>query len=266
MTTAQSAAEQPKRTFMVAERWPLEMRAVSKTPGEPLWWADWLARSPKEASQHIAASYGAYRSLLDVYSPDDIQTASESFGGVGAQGVIIQNLFHPYWHIVQDYSADSALHLQNLFARSPGVLARQADSYVDEPFTPVDLVGLDFGDLTCWRTREGEKHRGLLDRVFQSGPKAVVLTDIAGPRLHLQRDRYETLLGVGSCRSQEAYLTAFLGRLEVLYDYRLVAGFYHRWSAVMALVPVAALEAASLPSTMRGLFPTPDRPCGLLEI
>lgn len=215
------------RYVTVCDRWEIELPDQAANP----WFLDWYLRSPHEVHKHLWAGWAAYQSIADL----EIGSATEYFGGIGAQSRMIQELWSPERHYVFDYNHDAAAHLRATLP--PPVAAWQADSYDPATFRSAELVGLDFGDLTVWRTREGEKHRELLDRVFASEPKAVMLTDIAGPRLHLQRQRYETLLGTGSCASYEGYLQGLLDRLEALYGYTCSGGAWHRWSAVMALTP-----------------------------
>lgn len=223
-------------------------------PGTDEWFQDWVLRSPKQAGHHLTAGWHAYASLLDIYSPADIFSATEFFGGLGVQALVIQDLFKPVDHVVLEYAREGVDHMRRVL---PGhVDVRQRDSYRPESFVAADLYGVDFGDLTCWKTREGEQHRVLLDRIFATDPKAVVFTDIACRYLHLHRERYESLLGPGTCASYPQYLQALLARLQALYGYRLHRGYWDRWSTVMALVP-DYVEGRPL------LFETPDQPVGL---
>lgn len=218
------------------------------------WFLDWVLRAPKDAGIHLTAGLKCYQALAD-YIEIDEPTAVEYFGGMGAQSLMIQELFGPVdGHTVYDYSQEAVDHIK---AQVDGVVAVQADSYDPVNYVPADIVGLDFGDLTAWKTRDGEKHRQLLDRVFAGKPHGVVLTDVACRYLHLHRERYETLLGAGTCHSYPAYLDALAHRLEELYGYRMIAGYWHRWSTVMTLVPVGSW-------TRHGSFrPTPSSPVGL---
>lgn len=226
----------------ICERWTMEVGE----PGEK-WFLDYVLRSPRDAGIHLTAGWHAYASILGL----EIFTACEFFGGMGAQSLMIQKMFAPGQHFVMDYSHEAVAHIER---HVPVVDVKQGDSYAGDWIPQSDLVGLDFGDLTVWKTREGEKHRALLDRVFAGQPQAVVLTDVACRYLHLHRERYETILGAGTCASYEKYLYALADRLEDLYGYVMVGGFYHRWSTVMALVPEGK----------RALFvPTPESPVGL---
>lgn len=204
---------------------------LPKAPSDQPWFFDWYRKSPQEVIKHLQAGWIAYQSIREI----EINSATEYFGGIGAQSMMIRKLWNPPRHYVFDFNPQAAEHLRNLLP--PPVAAWKANSYDIATFRRAELVGLDFGDLTCWKTREGEPHRGLLDRVFASQPKAVVLTDIAGPRLHLHRERYETLLGKGTCTTYESYLRAFLERLNALYGYSPAGGAWHRWSAVVAMTP-----------------------------
>lgn len=245
----------------VLERWAMKVQRPD--PDGTMWFLDWVLRSPKEAGKHLTAGWHAYSSLLEVLRPTDVAFVREYFGGMGVQSLVIRKLFGQANHTVMDYSWDAVRHLEDILPPYQGFDVRQADAYdprSDPDYSGCedpDIVGLDFGDLTVWRTREGERHRKLLDRVFTLEPKAVVLTDIACRYLHLHRERYETLLGSGTCESYPSYLEALLGRLDALYGYRLVRGYYDRWSAVMALAPY---EAGPVPNQ---LLPTPDSPVGI---
>lgn len=232
----------------ICERWTM----YTPPPTEE-WFLDYVVRSPRDAGIHLTAGWHAYQAVANLGIKAG--SALEYFGGMGAQSLMIQELWSPQPHIVYDFSAEAVAHIaENVDGYTD---ARQADSYDPGNYRAADLVGLDFGDLTVWKTREGEQHRDLLDRVFlMEHPRAVVLTDVACRYLHLHRERYETLLGPGTCGSYPSYLEALATRLEDLYGYVMVGGFYHRWSTVMALVPPEAGERVPF-------VPTPEEPLGL---
>lgn len=226
--------------------------------GHEKWWLDWAVDSPAGASKHLTASWLALNAVLNVYDKSEIKTAYEAFGGVGAQALMINDLFDPMHHI-GEWSDDAVAHLKGLFKDVPSTAAFKQDAY-EAGYAGYDLVAFDCGDLTAWRTREGEKVHTTLDRLFSAQPKAVVITDIACRYLHLQRERYETLLGEGTCESYPSYLSAFLERIRTLWGYRLVTGYYDRWSAVMTLVPEDAYSLGGI------LHPTPNTPVGLVVL
>lgn len=223
-------------------------------PGRDSWFLDYVLRSPKQAGKHLTAGWLAMNSLKEVYrKEDDITSCFETFGGMGAQALMAERLFNLKSHIVREFSMEAVDHLERVLPKT--VHVGRADAYRHETVR-ADLVILDFGDLTVWGTRDGENKRLLLDQVFAKEPKAVVLTDIACRYLHLHRERYETLLGPGTCDSYESYLEALAGRLWDLYGYRLHVGFMDRWSTVMSLVP-SNIDSADL------FVDTPDSPVGL---
>lgn len=235
----------------ICERWTQYVQQPTEK-----WFLDYVVRAPRDAGVHLTAGLAAYQRVANVYAEKGLErfgSAVEYFGGMGAQSLMIRELFRPKSHLVYDFSHEAVQHIKT---QVEGVDAQQADSYDPDNFYAADLVGLDFGDLTVWKTREGEKHRELLDRVFAGRPNAVVLTDVACRYLHLHRERYESLLGAGTCASYETYLEALSDRLEALYGYVMVGGFYHRWSTVMALVPSGL-------APRRHFVPTPESPVGL---
>lgn len=230
---------------------------ATRHEGHEKWWLDWAVDSPAGASKHLTSSWLAMKALAEVYDKEEIGFVYESFGGVGAQGMMIEDLFAPDVHNIGEWSDDAVDHLRKTFRDSKTVRVYKQDAYdVLLPYEGYDLVAFDCGDLTAWKTRPGEKHRQALDKVFSAKPKAVLLTDIACRYLHLHRERYETMLGKGTCVDYPSYLVAFLARIRALWGYRPVAVYYDRWSAVTALVPDGGDYEFPL-------NPTPDSPIGL---
>jgi hypothetical protein len=228
----------------ILERWTMSVEEPKQE-----WFLNWALRSPRGASAHLTAGWHAYRALAGLHP--NVHTAMEYFGGLGAQSLMIEELWAPRYHGVYDTSTEAVRHIA---AHVPGVFVMEADSYNPVHYDEADIVGLDFGDLTAWKTREGTQHRALLDRVFAGEPKGVVLTDVAARYLHLHRRKYESLLGEGTCVNYPAYLGALAHRLEELYGYWMVGGFYHRWSTVMAFSRTGQPAA---------FVPTPAAPIGL---
>lgn len=234
----------------IVERFAMRLEEPAEVHEE--WFLDWVLRSPKNAGHHLTAGWLGLQALKEQVPRMD--SCVEYFGGMGAQALMVQELWDPATHLVRDYSAEAVAHLKTVH---PDVTAEVGDAYSNDRVIPnYDLVMLDFGDLTAWKTRDDEAHRDLLDEVFHSGPKAVVFTDIACRYLHLHRERYETLLGEGTCASYETYLEALLRRFQRLYGYTLLTGHWDRWSAVMVLVP----QGSAPWGTMK---PTPPSPVGL---
>lgn len=234
----------------ICERWTFP---VQEEAGG--WFLEWARRKPAEVSQHLTAGLCAYLSLQMVYGPGEIRTAREYFGGLGAQALMIQEQFQPRDHVVLDISSDAARHLRQMLMEKP-VWVSQADAYNPLNHAAADLVSLDYGDLTAWRLRHGEPQRRLLDKVMGMKPKAVVLTDVAGPRLHLHRERYASV--IGSFDTYEEYLYRLSGWVHEVYGYQLLRGYRHRWSAVLSFVP------GRTPGRTPGMVLTvPDRPVGL---
>lgn len=237
----------------VVERFTLTVDAPP--PGRDSWFLDYVLRAPQSAGRHLTAGWLALNRVKEMYP--EIDSADEWFGGMGAQALMVEDLFQiqPGCHYVGEYNEDAVHHLRRMLPDTVDV--RWRDAYADGvPVFPADLHVLDFGDLTAWKTRPGEKHYALMDRVFRAGPQAVVLTDVACRYLHLHRERYETLLGAGTCGTYEYYLYALLQRLEDLWGYSLADGWMDRWSTVMVLVPQGE-------NILGILQPTPDAPVGL---
>lgn len=240
----------------IVEKFVMEIEEPEEDHDE--WFLDWVLRSPKNAGRHLTAGWLGLQELAEMGC--QIETCNEYFGGMGAQALMADRLFPLKNHWVGEFSKDAVAHLKRVLPY--GHLRCDTDAFWrdaydrTEPTPAMDLQILDFGDLTAWKTRDDEPHRKLLDAVFATEPKAVLLTDIACRYLHLHRERYETLLGAGTCGSYEDYLIALQRRLQLLYGYVPAITHYDRWSAVMALVPQGV-------SSWGPLVPTPESPVGL---
>jgi hypothetical protein len=210
----------------IFDRWRLEFPEGS----EEGWFLEYVLRSPKGASNHLNAGRLCYEALAD--TGIEINSAFEVFGGIGGNSLIVEDLWSPLVHIVNEYDLQAVDALVNNLGDDMTV--SYADAYRSDFDPTADLVTLDFGDLTAWKTREGQSHRALLDKTFSAGPKAVLVTDIASRYLHLHRSRYESLLGEGTCDTYPHYIEALASRIQKLYDYNLWVGYIDNWSTVMA--------------------------------
>lgn len=215
-------------TLSVVGKWELELPAV--TPGDP-WFVDWATKAPARVEEHFQSCYDALYSLRDL----PVGSVREYFAGLGGQSLMIQSLFpHLYRHTATELSPAAVAHLQSIFPEEM-VEIYEADAYNTTTASRCDLAVFDCGKVTVFQATRGVV-KAALDRIFDLAPMGVVLTDIAGPRLHLNRRSYAPILGDEACDSYEAYLTAFASFLENEYGYRLHTCSYTRWSGVMSLV------------------------------
>lgn len=234
-------------TVVVCERWTMPVGQQDETSQ---WFLDWVLRRPNESSTHVTAGFHAYAALPEVYpGPQPFATATEYFGGLGCQALMIQSMFAPPQHVVVERHPLAAFHLRSLLRERPGVEVVEGDAFAVNH--PADLVGLDFGNLTALKAQR--EFKPLLDQVFAAQPKAVVLTDIAGQRLHLLRERYQDLLA-HDCSTYPEYLHGLVGYFLGAYDYQAVSCFHHRWSAVMTLVPARLVRERGIEPRI-GLVP-----------
>lgn len=228
----------------ILDSWNMEL----PEPGAQPWFLDWVLRSPSQAGQHLHCLYRSMYALQD--HADRIGTVREYFGGIGAQALMIEDMFEPYRHVVNEYSLDAVEHLTSL-----GLDVQHSDAYNLEASGIADLACLDFGDLTAWKAQEDKPHGQLLSLVFAYQPKAVLVTDIAARYLHLQKKHYEPILGEGTCDTYEDYLHAFSRHLESRYGYTMVETHFTRWSAVMAFVPEGKVPHGQVYRLPSGLGP-----------
>jgi hypothetical protein len=208
------------------DRWTLEFPEGV----DDHWFLEYVLRSPRQAGIHLTAGKLCYE-RLDLEDLD-INSAFEVFGGIGGQSLVVEDLWHPMVHIVNEYDINAVESLHDNLGDDMTIM--YGDAYRSEFDPTADLISLDFGDLTAWKLREGLPHRVLLDKAFSASPKAVLVTDIASRYLHLHRQRYESLLGQGTCGSYSDYLQALRRMIEGLYGYKMLIGYMHGWSTVMA--------------------------------
>lgn len=238
---------------VVCERWPLTIQA---TEGADPWFADWVLGQPQQKSLSMTGGWHSYQAVKALYGADKINVVYETFGGVGAQSLMIEHFFRPDIHIVGEYTQIAVDHLKKNLPKV--VEVRLADAFKTPFPRRTDLMALDFGDLTVWKTREGQRHRDLIDRAFATEPKALLMTDVANQRMHLHRQRYESLLGDGATADYPTYVMALASYFRELYGYTLLSGFYHRTAS--------KLTFAKHPENRHYIdkpTPTPDTPVGL---
>lgn len=212
----------------ICEKWDMATPVAAHNE----WFGDWLNRKPHEVSRHITMGWHALQELRVL---EDVASVHESFGGIGAQALMAEELWPTAQHTVNDFSLSAVKYMvQNLRMRE-GLEIRNVSSYDPKRFVRADVQIADVGDLTATRMNL-PPYRAWLDHTFGSGAKAVVLTDIAGRLLHLHRETYSRVLGQ-PVETYEQYLGA-LGRMVLhRYGYAPTKTFYHRWSAITVFLP-----------------------------
>lgn len=213
---------------VICERWRMPLGGTDGSA----WFLDWVRRKPRESSTHVTAGYAAYASLAKADGAGAYAKVVEYFGGMGCQSMIIQDRFHPVEHVIYEQHEMAVEHLRFALRGVPGVSVRHGDALQNRE--PADLFAMDFGDLTAHKANT--VYRPTLEWVFSQKPRAVVITDIAGPKLPLHRARYGQIIG-GTPRSYPEYLQGLTGWFEREFGCGLYACFYHPWSAVMAFIP-----------------------------
>lgn len=157
----------------------------------------------------------------------------ELFGGLGCSSVLLREYCQPYEHLVIERDPHLATHI-----RGQGFAVRWGDVYenLEVVKEPRDLVDADFGDFTIHHWRTNLIVQEIWEQLFSSGHRKVVTTDIAGPHLHLHRERYEGLLLL-PCDTYEHYVTALSAFMYDLYGYSVARAEYHHGSCSMLWLP-----------------------------
>lgn len=236
------------RTALICEQWRVPVASEGHS-GLP-WFLDWAERRPREVSDHTACGYWAYSALAN--NMLEFESASEYFGGLGFQSSIIRGLFPLVQHDIADISSKSCAHLISLFGNERVVKVHCVDT-TKHIMPDAELVTFDCGDFTALTLT---RHNGeILSRILERKPKALVITDIAGPRLHLQKERYSKILSV-NCDKYTSYLHGLAEYIRQTLGYDALAIYYTRWSAVMALLPREQVSSTADPQYV------PESPVG----
>jgi hypothetical protein len=212
--------------MIVCEKWKLPELPQTENGA---WFADWAARRPWDVSAHLTAGYHALHSLWNLQAHP--RMVWEPFGGIGAQALMVEELWPRSTHFVNDVSQDAVDFIKRVVPSRPGFSAFQADSYAPESFIPADVIVADFGDLTVLRMEQPGKYHDLVERMFSGNAEAIVLTDIAGPRLHLVSGSYRPI--VGDFKNYQGYLRGLgIYVVEKYFRFHPWITFYHKWSSV----------------------------------
>lgn len=238
------------RQAVVCERWVIPLDWDPDGPGHgDRWFGDWVLARTAGNSLHVTASWAAAQKLAGQVPRG--ATVMEYFGGLGCQALILRHLFQPGAHWVGELHPAGYEHLRRLFRLTPVQVAR-ADAYAIRP-VPAELVALDFGDMTAHKA--ATTRRAWLGAVLAAARRGVLMTDSGGVKLHLHRARYEHDLG-GPCSTYPEYLASLDAWLRREFGWRVLAGYYQSWTAVLALAPGPDGPPATL-------VPPPPRPVGL---
>ncbi len=221
-------------TLYICERWEMPTPVAAHNE----WFADWALRKPNEVSRHLTMGYHALHSLDFL---QDVESVHESFGGIGAQALMIEELWPAARHTVYDFSRAATNYMNENLPLRPGFEIFNADAYHPHNFVTAEVQVADVGDLTAHRWHL-DPYKRWLDHTFQSDARAVVLTDIAGRLLHLHKLTYSKALGRADwgdngIETYEEYLWALADMVTRRYGYHMISTFYHRWSAIQVFVP-----------------------------
>jgi hypothetical protein len=236
----------------ICERWDMDLQLEDQEES----FVRWVTKDPRQVSGHLTRGWAALQDVSEFYPPGSISSVVEYFGGMGAQARMVQEIFLPTQHTVMEYSPQACARMRKELPIT--VTVSQGDSYDPDNYRAADLVVVDFGDLTAFRLDQHDGVRSLLHFVFGSRPRAVVITDIAGPRLGLHRQRYSRILE-DPCETYQDYLKALFRLFRQRYGYGLLKAYAHHWSTVATLVPLPTPRAAG----PRPILPTPASPVGL---
>lgn len=195
------------------------------------WFADWAIRRPNEVSRHLTMGYHALQELRDIPAA----SVHESFGGMGAQAMMAEEMWPDALHTVRDFSPAAVQYLTENLPLREGLEILSGSSYDPAEFIEADIQILDCGDGTAHTMVKNPELKGLLDHTFVSKPKAVVWTDIAGRLLHLHLKTYRKV--IGPFTNYEEYLFGVGELVARTYGYFPTVTYRERWSSITVFLP-----------------------------
>lgn len=239
--------------FQIVEQFEIEV--PEQDPDEPLWYASWAIEQSGKMNKPVQSSWAMLRSLADFYDNGQIGSVVEYCGGIGAQSLMIQELFEPRRHEIMDWSEQATNHIRSIMPKNRNIIVRTADAYDPDTFQKANFQVLDIGDLKSYNLKPGTPQRGAFDRIFESQPLAVAIAEVSGIRLGLHRRLHEEFLGK-PCPDYRTYLGHFFDFVEEVWGYAPVEIFHNGQFAKAALVPAYF-------SPERKFSSIPDSPMGL---
>ena len=168
-----------------------------------------------------------------------IENAVEFFGGVGINSTMIQKIIEPENHYIYDYDEKCVEHLNKNFEN-----VFQADSYqvMQGIKSKNALYDFDFNSFTIKQLIENEKRvKNGIDNIFSQKPKAVIITDSAKSKIHLNYKVYERLLNakIGDFND---YISAVDEYFQDEYNYSISHCYFHNSASYSLFQPVKSKE------------------------
>jgi hypothetical protein len=225
-------------------------------PGDK-WFLDWALHAPNQVGAHLRMGQAALRALAE--SGFNPATVHHPFGGLGGQALVSWKLWPEARQTIDEFSPAAYEHLVRSFIRETNLI-RLGDSY-KMSVPPADLYVADYGDNTAHRMADVKNPRRVLfERMLEHEPGAILLTDIAGPRLHMPKIHASYQRATGAefpSNDYLAYLSAYERWLAGTFGYYATDVFYQRWSSILVLRPDVGAPTVTSFHRLESLLPVP---------
>ena len=220
-------------------------------------YAEFLLR-PRLRNQvgHSSTSHEAScRHLLASLPSPGIKTVVELFGGVGVTSTIVQEVIRPDRHFIGEFDPETAALLRQIMSGRDGVEVLEGDSTLLLGDTGVDtrleayferpsevLLYSDANSFSVMGLKKpsGKFQRalgGLVHKALSIGVGALVITDVAVNKLHMNRRAYSNLMGREIVTIGD-YMLAFSEYLRDEYGYMITCCPHHHGAAYFACQPI----------------------------
>lgn len=156
-------------------------------------------------------------------------TVVEWFGGIGCGSIIIQNMLHPWRHVIYELDPELHAHLAYTFPRCYVVYG---DSYQADHEYGGDIHVADNNTFTILRWLRDEQYADFMDKVFGNA-NYVVFTDTAVTIFYPHRERYARALGVTKIDDLADYVRGLSLRVKRRYGHSVIAAATHSHATYM---------------------------------
>jgi hypothetical protein len=190
---------------------------------------------PSKASQIPVNTWCWDNILRVVKAKSGVDSIQEYYGGSGRVTVMMQNLFHPSVHIVNDLDRNCAMHLKSIAHKYSGLKVTCEDAYYARN-EDVDMVVLDFPMFSLITLYRDVHIYRMLERIRDAKPDYIIITDVSPMKMHLnavsyaKESRYDIV-------DQTSYFYAFSDIALDMFGYSISYVVMYHKSAEILLCP-----------------------------
>jgi len=125
------------------------------------------------------------------------QSVAEYFAGVGIMTLLAEEILHPKFHWISDYSDDCVAFLQDvLCTKYANINCEKRDAFNMQPYQvhSYDLISLDC-NMSYGKLVNDPRYRSLVSMTVKKCPKFIHMSDKAAAYFHVNKSKYTKHFG-----------------------------------------------------------------------